>query len=181
MISARCVSSHGPGSGFPCLVVWRSVHDATAVSLCLISGLLGSPSSSWVVGACWGASCVSSTQSSQGCSCWASSVDNSSSLLGIGTNSGATRSYLGGAVSGISTADAVGMAGGTSLLPTLGGIWMVVHRGSSASTTGLASAVGSGVDLLTGVLDDSRSLDRLGLGCDLCFEVALLVLDGCAP
>lgn len=38
-----------------------------------------------------------------------------------------------------------------------------------------------GVDLLTGVLDDSRSLDGLGLGCDLCFEVALLVLDGCAP
>ena len=136
VISTHCVSSHGTGSRFPRLVVWQSVCDATAISSCLALGLLSSPSSSRVVGACWGASCVSSTQSSWGCSCWASSVDNLSLLLGIGTNSGVTHSYLGGVVSGISTVDAMGMVGGTSLLPTLGGIWIVICRGGSASTVG---------------------------------------------
>ena len=88
------------------------------------------------ISARWGASCVPSAWFSRGCSCSTSTVDSSSSLFGIAINSRATRSYLGGAVSGTSAAEAVGAVGSASLLPADGGIRIVIRHGSSTSTAG---------------------------------------------
>ena len=136
MISTHCVSSCGAGSGFPRLVACQSGFDTTAISSCLVLSSLSSPSSSVTIIAHWGALCVPSAWFSQGCSCSTLTVDSLSSLFGIAINSGATHLYLGGAVSGTSTASVVGAVGSVSLLPADGGIWIVIHHGGSTSMAG---------------------------------------------
>ena len=118
------------------LVTCQSGFDTTAISLCLVLSLLGSPSSSVTIGACWGASCIPSAWFSQGCPCLTSTADKLSLLFGIAINSGVAHLHLGGAISGTSTTEAVDTVGSASLLPANGGIQIVIGCGGSTSMAG---------------------------------------------